>query len=59
MTGDAAVGSHRSEGGLLQLAVVRVMLFDEDDDENLEMNFTLWTRKKAFECFRPLVKLHS
>ena len=56
MTVDAAVGSRRSEGGVV--LVVHVMLFDE----NLEMKFTfvkpLWTRKKACECFRPLVKLH-
>ena len=38
MTVDAAVGSRRSEGGVV---LVHVMLFDDDDDENLEMNFTL------------------
>ena len=58
MTVDAAVGSRSSERGVV--LVVHVMLFDEDDEK--EMNFTfvkpLWTRKKACECFGPLVKLH-
>ena len=36
MTVDAAVGSRRSEGGVV---LVHVMLSD-DDDENLEMKFT-------------------